>query len=489
MTAPQVSVTSLQEWADDAVHLAHHHVQVGRDAKVKHSALTFGGDLVRLVNSASYAGPGGEVEMLGLYFADAGQHLEHRLFIDHSAPHCRSRVLYKGALQGRSAHTVWVGDVLIRNSAVGTDTYELNRNLLLTEGARADSVPNLEIETGEIVGAGHASATGRFDDEQLFYLLSRGIPETGRPATGRPRVLRRGAAAARRARPSSSGRRRPSNASSPSSASDFHRPTGHLLPVLLLSREVRTRTGVSNTMATLQIRDLHVSVITDESPKEILTGVDLTVTSPARPTRSWAPTDPASRPSRTPWPGTRSTGSPPGTVALDGQDVLAMTVDQRARAGLFLAMQYPVEVPGVSMSNFLRTAATAVRGETPAIRTWVKEVKTAMSDLDIDPAFAERSVNEGFSGGEKKRHEILQLSLLRPQIAVLDETDSGLDVDALRVVCRGCQPLPGDRGGARWRRGRADHPLHPDPALHPPRLRARLRRRQDRRVRWTRAGR
>ncbi len=115
--------------------------------------------------------------MLGLYFADAGQHLEHRLFIDHSAPHCKSRVLYKGALQGRSAHTVWVGDVLIRNSAVGTDTYELNRNLLLTEGARADSVPNLEIETGEIVGAGHASATGRFDDEQLFYLLSRGIPE------------------------------------------------------------------------------------------------------------------------------------------------------------------------------------------------------------------------------------------------------------------------------------------------------------------------
>jgi len=173
----QVSVTSLQEWADDAVHLAHHHVKVGRDAKVKHSALTFGGDLVRLVNSASYAGPGGEVQMLGLYFADAGQHLEHRLFIDHSAPHCRSRVLYKGALQGKSAHTVWVGDVLIRDSAVGTDTYELNRNLLLTEGARADSVPNLEIETGEIVGAGHASATGRFDDEQLFYLLSRGIPE------------------------------------------------------------------------------------------------------------------------------------------------------------------------------------------------------------------------------------------------------------------------------------------------------------------------
>ena len=115
--------------------------------------------------------------MLGLYFADAGQHLEHRLVIDHTAPHCTSRVLYKGALQGRGAHTVWVGDVMIQATAVGTDTYEMNRNLLLTDGARADSIPNLEIETGEIVGAGHASATGRFDDEQLFYLQSRGIPE------------------------------------------------------------------------------------------------------------------------------------------------------------------------------------------------------------------------------------------------------------------------------------------------------------------------
>src|SRR4029077_11866603 len=126
-----------------------------------------------------------------------------------------------------------------------------------------------------------------------------------------------------------------------------------------------------------------------------------------------------------------------GTVTLDGADVLKMTVDQRARAGLFLAMQYPVEVPGVSMSNFLRTAATAVRGQAPAIRTWVKEVKGAMNDLDIDPEFAERSVNEGFSGGEKKRHEILQLALLKPKIAILDETDSGLDVDALRVVSQG----------------------------------------------------
>jgi Fe-S cluster assembly protein SufD len=124
-----------------------------------------------------YTAPGGDAELLGLYFADDGQHLEHRLFVDHSVAHCRSRVTYKGALQGAEAHTVWVGDVLIRAAAEGTDTYELNRNLLLTDGARADSVPNLEIETGEIVGAGHASATGRFDDEQLFYLQARGIPE------------------------------------------------------------------------------------------------------------------------------------------------------------------------------------------------------------------------------------------------------------------------------------------------------------------------
>jgi Fe-S cluster assembly protein SufD len=172
----QVTVTSLQEWADDTVHLAHHHIRVGRDAKVKHSVLTFGGDLVRVSTSSDYAGPGGDIELLGLYFADAGQHLEHRLFVDHAKPHCKSRALYKGALQGASARTVWIGDVLIRKAAEGTDTYEMNRNLVLTEGARADSVPNLEIETGEIVGAGHASATGRFDDDQLFYLLSRGIP-------------------------------------------------------------------------------------------------------------------------------------------------------------------------------------------------------------------------------------------------------------------------------------------------------------------------
>jgi Fe-S cluster assembly protein SufD len=172
-----LTVVSLQEWEDEAVHLSQQDVVVGRDARVRHIAVTLGGKVVRLSANARYAGPGGSFEGLGVYFADAGQHLEHRLFVDHEAPHCASNVEYKGALQGETAHTVWVGDVLIRASAEGTDTYELNRNLVLTDGARADSVPNLEIETGEIVGAGHASATGRFDDEQLFYLQSRGIPE------------------------------------------------------------------------------------------------------------------------------------------------------------------------------------------------------------------------------------------------------------------------------------------------------------------------
>lgn len=172
-----LTVVSLQEWDDDAMHLAQHDIRVGRDARVKHVVVTLGGSIVRVSTNASYAGPGGHFEGLGVYFADADQHLEHRLFVDHEAPHCTSNVEYKGALQGDSAHTVWVGDVLIRASAEGTDTYELNRNLLLTDGARADSVPNLEIETGEIAGAGHASATGRFDDEQLFYLQARGIPE------------------------------------------------------------------------------------------------------------------------------------------------------------------------------------------------------------------------------------------------------------------------------------------------------------------------
>jgi Fe-S cluster assembly protein SufD len=173
----ELSVVSVQDWADDAVHLAHHEASVGRDATYKHVAISFGGDLVRMDANVSYRGPGGSATMLGLYFADAGQHLEHRLFVDHTAPHTSSNVVYKGALQGKGAHTVWVGNVLIRKVAEGIETYEQNRNLVLTDGCQADSVPNLEIETGEIEGAGHASTTGRFDDQQLFYLQSRGIPE------------------------------------------------------------------------------------------------------------------------------------------------------------------------------------------------------------------------------------------------------------------------------------------------------------------------
>ncbi|MGV9614019.1 Fe-S cluster assembly protein SufD [Nocardia xishanensis] len=176
-------VVAIQDWADDAVHATAHHAKLGRDATLRHTSVTLGGDLVRLTGTVKYDGPGGDAELLGLYFADAGQHFEQRLLVDHAVPHCKSNVLYKGALQGDphspkgDARTVWVGDVLIRAAAEGTDTFEVNRNLVLTDGARADSVPNLEIETGEILGAGHASATGRFDDEQLFYLRARGIPE------------------------------------------------------------------------------------------------------------------------------------------------------------------------------------------------------------------------------------------------------------------------------------------------------------------------
>lgn len=170
-----LTVVSLNDWDASAVHAGHHRISLGRDAYVKHVSVTLGGDLVRILPSVTYRQPGGSAELLGLYFASEGQHTEHRLFVDHAVPHCRSNVVYKGALSGKDAHTVWVGDVLIRANAIGTDTYEINRNLVLSDGGRADSVPNLEIETGEIVGAGHASTTGRFDDEQLFYLQSRGI--------------------------------------------------------------------------------------------------------------------------------------------------------------------------------------------------------------------------------------------------------------------------------------------------------------------------
>jgi Fe-S cluster assembly protein SufD len=173
----RLTLVITEEWADDAVHVGAHHIALGRDATLRATSVALGGDLVRVSPTVAYRGPGGDAELIGLGFADAGQHLEQRLLVDHGEPNCRSKVTYKNALQGEKARTVWIGDVLIRSTAEATETFELNRNLVLTPGARADSVPNLEIETGEIAGAGHASATGRFDDEQLFYLQSRGIPE------------------------------------------------------------------------------------------------------------------------------------------------------------------------------------------------------------------------------------------------------------------------------------------------------------------------
>ncbi|QDZ42641.1 Fe-S cluster assembly protein SufD [Corynebacterium sp. sy039] len=178
----KLSVIVDASWADDAVHLSGQQAVLGRDATLRHTAAVFGGDVVRLIPRVRFDAPGGDAEMLGVYFADDGQFFEQRLLVDHAVPNCRSNVLYKGALQADptsakpEARTAWVGDVLIRSDAQGTDTYEANRNLVLTEGARADAVPNLEIETGEIAGAGHAATVGRFDDEQEFYLKSRGIP-------------------------------------------------------------------------------------------------------------------------------------------------------------------------------------------------------------------------------------------------------------------------------------------------------------------------
>lgn len=168
------------DWENDAVHLSNQVAQVGRDAVLRHNCAIFGGEVVRIVPRVNFTAPGGDAELLGVYFADSGQYFENRMLVDHSVPNCRSNVLYKGALQGEKkneARTCWVGDVLIRSNAQGTDTYETNNNLILTDGARADAIPNLEIETGEITGAGHAATVGRFDDIELFYLMSRGIPE------------------------------------------------------------------------------------------------------------------------------------------------------------------------------------------------------------------------------------------------------------------------------------------------------------------------
>jgi Fe-S cluster assembly protein SufD len=172
-----LTLVSVQEWDDDAIHLASHFATVGRDAKFRHIVVSLGGKVIRVNPSTHLIAQGADAELFGLYFADAGQHIEQRVYVEHVAEHTKSRVNYKGALNGEGAHTVWVGDVLIGPKAAGTDTYEQNRNLVLSEGTRADSIPNLEIETGDILGAGHASATGRFDDEQLFYLQARGITE------------------------------------------------------------------------------------------------------------------------------------------------------------------------------------------------------------------------------------------------------------------------------------------------------------------------
>ena len=171
----KLKFVTLQEFAANSVYTAGHHAVIDKDATFKSITVTVGGDVVRILPTVEFIAPGGSADLLGVYFATAGQFFEHRIHIDHAVPHAKSNVNYKGALAGKDAHTVWIGDVLIRAAAEGTDTYELNRNLLLSDGARADSVPNLEIETGEIIGAGHASTTGRFDDEQLFYLMSRGI--------------------------------------------------------------------------------------------------------------------------------------------------------------------------------------------------------------------------------------------------------------------------------------------------------------------------
>ena len=173
----RLDFVTIAQWNAGSSHVSSQFAKIGKDAALKHVVVSLGGDLVRITPVSYLSSPGGQTNMYGVYLADSGNYFEHRPFVDHIAPNCVSDVAYKGALQGAGAHTVWVGDVLIRESATGTNSYELNRNLLLTDGARADSVPNLEIETGKIEGAGHASASGRFDDEQLFYLMARGIPE------------------------------------------------------------------------------------------------------------------------------------------------------------------------------------------------------------------------------------------------------------------------------------------------------------------------
>ena len=336
-------------------------------------------------------------------------------------PNCRSNVLYKGALQGDKAsklpeaRTCWVGDVLIRAEAKGTDTYETNRNLVLTDGARADAIPNLEIETGEIAGAGHAATVGRFDDDQLFYLRSRGIREED--AT---RLIIRG----------------------------FFNEVLNQIPVESVREELiarvageleRNENKKEQYMSTLEIKNLHANVLPTEEgqePKPILKGVNLTIKG-GETHAIMGPNGSGKSTLAYTLAGHPKYEVTEGEVLLDGENVQDMEIDERARAGLFLAMQYPVEVPGVSSSNFMRSAVTAVRGEAPKLREWVGELNAAREALQMDASFSERSVNEGFSGGEKKRHEVMQLDILKPKFAVMDETDSGLDVDALRIVSEG----------------------------------------------------
>ena len=420
--AARLTVVSIADWADDAVHVSTHHAALGKDAVLRHVSRhprRRPGATDR--DASGSAAPAATPSCSACTSPTTASTSSRGCWSTTHSPNCRSHVTYKGALQGDpdspqpDAHTVWVGDVLIRAEATGTDTFETNRNLVLTDGARADSVPNLEIETGEIVGAGHASATGRFDDEQLFYLQARGIPED----QARRLVVRGffGELIQKIAVPAV--RERLTDA------------IEHELEI--------TESRTAHLMTTLEIKDLHVSVAADDRGRR---DPDPQGRRPHREVGGDARADGPQR-IRQVHAVVRDRRAPQvqGDVRLDHagwcRTCWTMSVDERARAGLFLAMQYPIEVPGVSMSNFLRTAATAVRGEAPKLRHWIKEVKGAMDDLDIDPAFSERSVNEGFSGGEKKRHEILQLALLKPKIAILDETDSGLDVDALRVVSEG----------------------------------------------------
>ena len=466
-----LTFVSLQDWDDDTVHLGHQRIVLGRDATHPRRR----GHLRRRPGPAV---PAGELHRPRRRRGTARPVLRRRrpapgapLGSDHTVPNCRSNVAYKGALQGKNAHTVWIGDVIIRPEATGTDTYEINRNLILTDGARADSVPNLEILTGEIAGAGHASATGRFDDEQLFYLQSRGIP-----AVEARRLVVRGffaeiiAADRHPADLQTAPARTPSRKNWPARSADP--PSDPRRG----SHAGRHRWS-SEDMSTLEIKDLHVRSTTAEGVKEILRGVD-----PHHQAGRDACRDGPQR-VRQVHPGLLDRRAP--QVPGDQRAASPSTGRTSSRCpstsgpapGLFLAMQYPVEVPGVSVSNFLRTAKTAISGEAPKLRTWVKDMKAAM---------------ERAADGPDLRRAQRQRGLLRwreeaprdPAARTAPAEDRDPRRDRLRPGhrraqgrLRGRQPLPGRREQGRP----ADHALHADPALHRAGLRARLRRRTLRR--------